>query len=64
MKELHDRWLSKREAAKIAGVSQKTIDRFIRRGLLRRAECKVRRVLIAHSDLVKCMSGGQMRGAW
>jgi predicted site-specific integrase-resolvase len=51
MKVVGERWLSKREAAKIAGVSEKTIDRFIRRGLLRRANCQIRRVLIAHSDV-------------
>ena len=52
-----ERWLTKREAAKLARVSEKTIDRAIRRGWLRRVENGVRKVLIAYSELLRWMSG-------
>jgi excisionase family DNA binding protein len=58
---MHDRWLSKREAAGLAGVSEKTIDRAIKRGFLRRAKNGVRRVLIAYSELCRWMNGGKVQ---
>jgi len=52
-----ERWLTKREAAKLARVSEKTIDRAIRRGWLRRVENGVRKVVIAYSELLRWMTG-------
>jgi hypothetical protein len=57
-----ERWLSKRQAAEIAGVSEKTIDRAIKRRLLSKANNGVRRVLIAYSSLVRWMNGGKVVG--
>jgi len=59
---MDQRWLTKREAAAVAGVSEKSIDRAIRRGLLRRAKNGLRKVLIAYSDLVRWMNGGVVQG--
>jgi excisionase family DNA binding protein len=52
-----ERWLTKREAAEIARVSEKTIDRAIKRGWLKRVENGVRKVLIAYSELLRWMNG-------
>jgi len=57
-----EKWCSKREAAQIAGLSEKTIDRAIKRGKLRRANNGVRRVRIAYSDLVRWLNGGKVAG--
>jgi excisionase family DNA binding protein len=58
-----DRILTRREAAEIARVSQKTIDRAIRRRVLRRVENGVRRVRIAYSELMRWMNGGRPQRA-
>ena len=51
------RWVTKREAAELAGVSPKTIQRAISRGELKRAKNGVRKVLIAYPDLSRWMKG-------
>ncbi len=63
MKAARETWLSKREAAELTGYSEKTIDRAIRRGLLRRARNGVRSVRIAYTDLIRFMNGGRQREA-
>ena len=57
-----ERWLSKGQAAELSNVSPKTIDRAIKKGLLRKANNGVRKVLIAYSDLVRWMNGGCSAG--
>jgi len=54
-----EQWLTKRQAAAVAAVSEKTIDREIKRKNLRRANPGVRKVLIAYSDLRRWMNGGK-----
>jgi excisionase family DNA binding protein len=54
---MSEKWLTKKEAASTSGYSEKTIDRAIRSGQLRKAQNGVRRVRIAYSDLVRFMNG-------
>jgi hypothetical protein len=56
-----DKWYTKKEAAAKARVCEKTIDRAISRGLLRRVENGIRKVLIADSELIRWMNGSQPR---
>jgi excisionase family DNA binding protein len=58
-----ERWLSKKQAARLCGFCEKTIDRAVKKGVLRRARNGVRAVRIAQSDLLRWMNGGQARGA-
>jgi excisionase family DNA binding protein len=58
---MSERWLSKKEAAALSGYSEKTIQRAIRRGLLRCADNGVRRVRIAYSQFERWMNGAKVR---
>lgn len=60
--ETPEKWLSKQQAAAVAGLSEKTIDRAIKRGALRRARNGVRRVVVAYSDLLRWMKGDDAIG--
>jgi excisionase family DNA binding protein len=53
-----EQWLSKKQAAAIACVDPKTIDRAIAKHVLKRARNGVNKVLIAYSDLDRWMKGG------
>jgi excisionase family DNA binding protein len=55
-------FLTKKEAADEARVSEKTIDRAIRRRVLRRVNNGVRKVVIARAELLRWMNGGLPRG--
>ena len=57
------KWLTKREAAAEARVSEKTIDRALKRGLLERAQNNVRKVVISSASLARWMAGGKAQGA-
>jgi excisionase family DNA binding protein len=57
-----EQWLTKKQAAQLANVSTKTIDRAIARQALRPAKNGVRKVLIAYSELTRWMTGGEPSG--
>jgi excisionase family DNA binding protein len=57
-----ERWLTKKEAAALARVSPKTIDRAIRRGWLRRVQNGVRKVLISETEISRWMNGSRIAG--
>lgn len=53
-----ERYLSKKEASAVTGLSVKTLERAIRRKALRAARTGFRVVRIAYSELVRFMNGG------
>lgn len=59
---LYMKWLSKRAVAEMTGYSEKTIDRAIKRGWLRRAKNGVRRVRIGYDSVVAFMQGQTAKG--
>jgi predicted site-specific integrase-resolvase len=56
-------WYSKREVAEMTGYSEKTIDRALKAGWLRRVKNKIRRVRITRDSVFAFMQGDAPKGA-